>query len=87
MERAGHPGIYGMAAGVMLGGVLQLAVQGPARSRIGMRPRMRWSWRGLREAQAHPGVKRMLVNMGPALLGVGVSQLSLMINTQISSHL
>lgn len=87
LERAGHPGIYGMAAGVMLGGVLQLAVQWPALSRIGMRPRMRWSWRGLREAQAHPGVKRMLVNMGPALLGVGVSQLSLMINTQISSHL
>lgn len=87
LERAGPPGIYGMAAGVMLGGVLQLAVQWPALSRIGMRPRMRWSWRGLREAQAHPGVKRMLVNMGPALLGVGVSQLSLMINTQISSHL
>ncbi|MCY4755998.1 murein biosynthesis integral membrane protein MurJ [Pelomonas aquatica] len=87
LERAGHPGIYGMAAGVMLGGVLQLAVQWPALARIGMRPRMRWSWRGLRESQAHPGVRRMLVNMGPALLGVGVSQLSLMINTQISSRL
>ena len=87
LERAGHPGIYGMAAGVMLGGILQLAVQWPALSRIGMRPRMRWSWRGLRESQAHPGVRRMLVAMGPALLGVGVSQLSLMINTQISSHL
>ncbi|WP_275429399.1 lipid II flippase MurJ, partial [Enterobacter ludwigii] len=37
LERAGHPGIYGMAAGVMLGGVLQLAVQWPALSRIGMR--------------------------------------------------
>ncbi|TXI19452.1 MAG: murein biosynthesis integral membrane protein MurJ [Roseateles sp.] len=87
LQRAGYPGIYGMAAGVMLGGVLQLAVQWPALSRIGMRPRMRWGWRGLRESQAHPGVRRMLVNMGPALLGVGVSQLSLMINTQISSHL
>lgn len=87
LERAGHPGIYGMAAGVMLGGVLQLAVQWPALARIGMRPHMRWSWRGLRESQSHPGVRRMLVAMGPALLGVGVSQLSLMINTQISSHL
>jgi putative peptidoglycan lipid II flippase len=87
LERAGMPGIYGMAAGVMLGGVLQLAVQWPALARIGMRPRMRWTWRGLKESHAHPGVKRMLVNMGPALLGVGVSQLSLMINTQISSHL
>ena len=87
LERAGYPGIYGMAAGVMLGGLLQLAVQWPALSRIGMRPRMRWSWRGFRQSQAHPGVKRMLINMGPALLGVGVSQLSLMINTQISSRL
>jgi putative peptidoglycan lipid II flippase len=87
LERAGLPGIYGMAVGVMLGGVLQLAVQWPALSRIGMRPRMRWSWRGFRESQAHPGVNRMLVNMMPALLGVGVSQLSLMINTQISTHL
>ncbi len=87
LERAGHPGIYGMAVGVMLGGVLQLAVQWPALSRIGMRPRMRWTWRGFRASQAHPGVKRMLINMMPALLGVGVSQLSLMINTQISTHL
>ncbi|MBV8036728.1 murein biosynthesis integral membrane protein MurJ [Roseateles sp.] len=87
LERAELPGIYGMAVGVMLGGVLQLAVQWPALSRIGMRPRMRWSWRGFRESQAHPGVKRMLINMLPALLGVGVSQLSLMINTQISTHL
>ncbi|MCE4555161.1 murein biosynthesis integral membrane protein MurJ [Pelomonas cellulosilytica] len=87
LERAGLPGIYGMAVGVMLGGVLQLAVQWPALARIGMRPRMRWTWRGLRQSQAHPGVKRMLINMVPALLGVGVSQLSLMINTQISTHL
>ncbi|HEV6965007.1 murein biosynthesis integral membrane protein MurJ [Roseateles sp.] len=87
LERAGHPPIYAMAAGVMLGGVLQLAVQWPALARIGMRPRMRWTWRGLRESRAHPGVGRMLLAMGPALLGVGVSQLSLMINTQISSHL
>lgn len=87
LERAGHPGIYGLAAGVMVGGLLQLAVQWPALSRIGMRPRMRWNWRGFRQSQAHPGVKRMLINMGPALLGVGVSQLSLMINTQISTQL
>jgi putative peptidoglycan lipid II flippase len=87
LERAGLPGIYGMAIGVILGGVLQLAVQWPALSGVGMRPRMRWSWSGFRRSQAHPGVKRMLINMGPALLGVGVSQLSLMINTQISTNL
>lgn len=87
LERAGYPGIYAMAIGVMLGGVLQLAVQWPALRAIGMLPRLRWSWGGLRESRAHPGVGRLLLNMGPALLGVGVSQLSLMINTQISSNL
>ncbi|MFG6431146.1 murein biosynthesis integral membrane protein MurJ [Roseateles sp. LYH14W] len=87
LERAGYPGIYAMAIGVMLGGVLQLLVQWPALRAIGAMPRMRLSWRGFRDAQAHPGVGRLLVNMGPALLGVGVAQLSLMINTQISSHL
>jgi putative peptidoglycan lipid II flippase len=87
LERAGHPPIYAMALGVMLGGVLQLLVQWPALRAIGAMPRMRLSWRGLRESRAHPGVGRVLVQMGPALLGVGVSQLSLMINTQISTHL
>lgn len=87
LERAGYPGIYAMAFGVMLGGVLQLLVQWPALRAIGAMPRMRLSWRGLRESQAHPGVGRVLMQMGPALLGVGVSQLSLMINTNISSRI
>jgi len=87
LERAGYPGIYAMAFGVMLGGVLQLAVQWPALRAIGALPRMRLTWRGLRESRAHPGVGRVLRQMGPALLGVGVSQLSLMINTKISTYL
>lgn len=87
LQRAGYPGIYAMAFGVMLGGVLQLLVQWPALRAIGAMPRMGLSWRGLREAKAHPGVKRVIVQMGPALLGVGVSQLSLMINTNISSRI
>ena len=87
LQRAGYPGIYAMAIGVMLGGVLQLLVQWPALRAIGALPRMRLSWRGFQESRRHPGVGNVLLRMGPALLGVGVSQLSLMINTQISSHL
>ncbi len=87
LERAGYPGIYAMAIGVMLGGVVQLLVQWPALRAIGAMPRMRLTWRGFRESSAHPGVGRVLVKMGPALLGVGVAQLSLMINTQISTYL
>lgn len=87
LRSLGYPGIYAMAVGVMLGGVLQLLVQWPALRAIGAMPRMRLSWSGLRESWANPGVSTVLVKMGPALLGVGVSQLSLMINTRISSEI
>ncbi|QTD47049.1 murein biosynthesis integral membrane protein MurJ [Ottowia testudinis] len=79
--------IYAMAAGVMLGGVLQLGVQIPALRRLGLLPRIGLTWRRLRAAWADPGVRQVLTLMLPALLGVGVAQLSLLINTQIASHL
>lgn len=87
LERAGYPGIYAMAMGVMVGGLLQLLVQWPALRSVGAMPRMSLTWRGFQASRAHPGVRRVLVQMGPALLGVGVSQISLMINTQISTSL
>jgi putative peptidoglycan lipid II flippase len=37
-------------------------------------------------AWRHPGVGRVLRQMAPALLGVSVAQISLLINTQIASH-
>jgi putative peptidoglycan lipid II flippase len=79
--------IHAVAAGVMVGGVLQLAVQVPALRRIGMWPRIGLSPGAVRRAWAHPGVKRVLTLMAPALLGVSVAQVSLLINTQIASHL
>ena len=79
--------IYAMAFGVMLGGLLQLAVQLPALARLGLVPRLRLGWTGLREAWADPGTRRIATLMGPALLGVGVAHLSILINTQIASHL
>ena len=86
LARAGVEPIYGLALGVMVGGVMQLAVQWVALRRIGWTPRIRLSWSGVQEAGAHPGVGRVLRNMAPALLGVSVAQLSLLINTQIASH-
>jgi putative peptidoglycan lipid II flippase len=78
--------IYALAAGVMLGGALQLAVQFPALARIGAFPRIGVSLRGLKAAWSHPGVHRILAQMGPALIGVSVAQFSMLINTQIASH-
>jgi putative peptidoglycan lipid II flippase len=69
-----------LAWAVLAGGVLQLAFQIPALARIGMLPRPRLDfW--------EPGVKRILVLMGPAVLGVSVAQISLLINTIIASYL
>jgi putative peptidoglycan lipid II flippase len=79
--------IYAMAGGVILGGVLQLAVQIPALIRMGLLPRIGVSIAALRAALAEPGVRRVASMMAPALLGVSVSQVSLMINTQIASWL
>lgn len=76
--------IYALAIGVMLGGVLQLAVQFIALARIGLKPRISCK---LRTAWADPTVKRIMRQMLPATLGVSVAQLSLLINTNIATWL
>jgi len=65
---------------VFLGGVLQLALQLPALKKIGMLPRFRLDWKD-------EGVRRVLKLMAPAVLGVSVSQVSLLINTIFASFL
>ena len=84
--RWGVPPIYALAAGVLLGGVLQLAIQVPALRRVGGLPRIRLGPSSVRAAWAHPGVSRILSQMAPALLGVSVAHVSHIINTQIASH-
>lgn len=87
VESHGWPGVYALSWGVMAGGVLQLAVQWPALRRLGLVPRLGTSLAALRTAWHHPGVRRVLKQMSPALLGVSVAQISLLINTQLASHL
>ena len=79
--------ILALAIGVMVGGVLQLAIQGPALARIGMLPRFGVTIARLLAAWHHPGVRRILSQMAPALVGVSVAQISLIINSQIASHM
>jgi putative peptidoglycan lipid II flippase len=79
--------IYAMAGGVMLGGALQLGVQVPVLRRLGLMPRIGLGWAALRTAWADPGTRQVAGMMVPALLGVGVAQISLLINTQIASWL
>ena len=79
--------IYALAGGVLLGGVLQLGVQLLALNKLGLSPHIGLRWAELRTAWADPGTKNILRLMGPALLGVSVAHISMLINTQIASYL
>lgn len=78
------PPVLALAWAVFLGGALQLAIQLPALRRIAMLPRITLNWRA---AWQDEGVRRILKLMAPALLGVSVSQISLIINTIFASFL
>jgi len=86
-ERQGIEAIYALPVGVMAGGVLQLALQIPALARLGLLPRLGVRPSSVKKAWTNPATLNILRLMGPALLGVGVAQISLLINTQIASHL
>ena len=79
--------VYALGVGVMLGGVLQLAVQVPALLRLGLLPKIGLNRTLIKAAWADPASKNIAKLMVPALLGVSVAQISLLINTQIASHL
>ena len=74
------PPVLALAWAVVAGGVLQLGYQLPHLRKIGMLvlPRL-----NLKDA----GVWRVIRQMGPAILGVSVSQISLIINTIFASFL
>jgi len=85
-ERWGIHPIYAQAVGVMVGGVAQLAIQFPVLRRIGVLPHIGLLPGKIRAAWAHPGVGRVMRQMAPALVGVSVAQVSILINTQIATH-
>ncbi|MCC2596712.1 murein biosynthesis integral membrane protein MurJ [Pusillimonas sp. MFBS29] len=76
--------IYALAVGVMLGGVAQLAVQWVALARLGLLPR--YSVKA-GAAWSDPTIRHIMRQMLPAILGVSVAQISLLINTNIATWL
>jgi putative peptidoglycan lipid II flippase len=74
------PPVMALAWAVFFGGVLQLGFQLPFLARIGMLPRLRLNFRD-------EGVRRVLKQMAPAVFGVSVGQISLLINTVFASFL
>ncbi|WP_240036503.1 murein biosynthesis integral membrane protein MurJ [Halomonas urmiana] len=69
-----------LAWGVLIAGGAQLAFQVPFLARLGLLPR---PWPDF----AHSGVRRILRLMAPALFGVSVSQINLLLDTVLASLL
>ncbi|WP_026971666.1 murein biosynthesis integral membrane protein MurJ [Aliagarivorans marinus] len=69
-----------LAWGVFFGGLIQLLFQIPFIFRLKLLTRPRWAW-------SHPGVTKIRKLMIPALFGVSVSQINLLLDTFIASFL
>ncbi len=74
------PPVMALGWAVFVGGILQLAFQLPHLSKLRLLPRPRFALRD-------PGVWRILKLMGPAIFGVSIGQISLLINTIFASFL
>jgi putative peptidoglycan lipid II flippase len=72
--------VVALSLGVLVAGFAQLLFQVPALAGIGLVPRPRW-------APEHEGVRRILILMVPALFGVSVSQINLLLDTVLASLL
>ncbi|MDA3970484.1 MAG: murein biosynthesis integral membrane protein MurJ [Desulfobulbaceae bacterium] len=74
----GYPPISGMAVGTLIGGGLQLCCQLPLLRKVGFRLR---PYLNLRD----PGLRRILVLLAPAVIGVSATQFNVFVNTKFAS--
>ncbi|MEH6824827.1 MAG: murein biosynthesis integral membrane protein MurJ [Motiliproteus sp.] len=72
--------VMALAWGVLIAGVTQLLLQLPFLARVHLLPRPRVDFK-------HPGVSRIITLMIPALFGVSVSQINLLLDTVLASLL
>jgi putative peptidoglycan lipid II flippase len=75
-----NPPVLGLAWAVFVAGIVQLAFQIPFLKKIGMLPTLRFNWHD-------EGMWRVIKQMGPAVFGVSIAQISLIINTIFASFL
>ena len=78
LPRLGIEPIVGIAIGTLLGGVAQLALQWPILRGEGFtyRPFLDWS---------DPGLRRVLVLMGPGAIGLAATQVNVLVNTALAT--
>jgi putative peptidoglycan lipid II flippase len=78
MPGLGLPGVAAVAIGTVVGGLGQLAIQWPVLRREGFRFRPRVDFRD-------EGLKRVLVLMGPATIGLAATQVNVFVNTVLAA--
>jgi len=72
--------ITALAVGVLIGGVLQLAMQWPALAKFGVKFKFRFNL-------GHPGIQQIGLLMLPAILGAGVGTINVFVGTILASLL
>ncbi len=72
--------VFALAWGVLAAGIVQLVFQLPFLARLHLLPQPRLDWQ-------HSGVRQILKLMAPALFGVSVSQINLLLDTVLASFL
>ncbi len=76
----GPRALVGLAIGTLIGGALQLAVQLPSLARLGYRYRVDFGFRD-------PGVKAILLLMGPSVVAASTTQINVLVNSMFASTL
>jgi len=76
----GPRALLGLAAGTLVGGALQLAVQLPAVRAVGFRVRADFHWRD-------SGVSAILRLMGPSVIAASTTQVNVLVNSIFASRL
>ncbi len=72
--------LHGVAVGVLVGGVLQVLLQIPYLVKTGFKMKISLDMK-------HPGIKKIFRMLGPALFGMMVYQINILINTVLASFL
>jgi putative peptidoglycan lipid II flippase len=83
VAQVGNANVYGLAWGAVLSAVLHLAIQLPGLRAIQTQsPKVRvlFDWRT-------PGLREVLLMMGPRVLGLGMAQLNFIVNTNFASRM
>jgi putative peptidoglycan lipid II flippase len=78
LPRFGQPAIAGMAWGTLIGGALQLMMQLPTLRQVGFRLFLSFN-------PFDPGLRRILLLMLPATIGLSATQINIFVNTNFAA--